>query len=99
MHVEGRRRNIGLTEHHMHLAAMMRLVIEEMEDSVRRGTRRVLAQAVGIAEWPGDKAVVQVREEGLNAGILLATRRAEFRESLEQDSVQWRCRTASAGEP
>jgi len=44
MHVEGRG-HIRLTEHHVHLAAMMRLMIEEMQDSVWCGIRTGLAQA------------------------------------------------------
>ncbi len=32
MHIEGGRPHICLTEHHMHLAAMMRLVVKEMKD-------------------------------------------------------------------
>jgi hypothetical protein len=50
MHVEGRRPHIGLTEHHVHLAPMMRLVVEEMENSVRCGILAVLAEAVSVAE-------------------------------------------------
>ena len=99
MHVERRRAHLCLTEHHVHLAAMVRLMIEEMQYGVWCGIRTVLAQAIGVTERPADKTVVHVREEGFNAGILFATRGAEFRESLEQNSIQWRCRTASAGKP
>jgi hypothetical protein len=78
---------------------MMRLVIEEMQYSVWCGIRTGLAQTIGITERPVDKTIVHIREKGLNAGILFATRFAEFRESLEQNSIQWRCRTATSGEP
>ena len=50
MHVEGRRPNICLTEHHMHLAAMVRLVVEEMEYSVGCRIRTFLAQTIGVTE-------------------------------------------------
>ena len=50
MHVKGRRPHICLAEHHVHLAAMMRLVIEEMEGSVRCGTLAVLAQAISVTK-------------------------------------------------
>ena len=50
MQVEGRRPHTCLTEHHMHLAAMMRLMIEEMEYSVWCGICTVLTQAIGITE-------------------------------------------------
>ena len=99
VHIKGRRVHIRLTEHHMYLAPMMGLMIEEMQYSVWCGTRTCRAQAIGVTEWPAHKTVVHVGEERLNAGILFAARGAEFRKSLEQNSIQWRCRTASAGKP
>ncbi len=50
MHVEGRRAHICLTEHHVHLAAMMRLMIEEVQYSVWCGIRTVLTEAIGVTE-------------------------------------------------
>jgi hypothetical protein len=50
MHIECGRAHIRLAEHYMHLAAMMRLVIEEMKDSERSGIPAVLAQAICVAE-------------------------------------------------
>jgi hypothetical protein len=50
MHIKGRRSHIRLAEHHMHLAPMVRLVIEEMKDSVRRGILAILAQAISVTE-------------------------------------------------
>jgi hypothetical protein len=99
MHIKRRRPHICLAEHHVDLAPMMRLMIEEMENSVRCGILAVLAQTISVTERPGEKPVIHLLKEGLNAGVFFNSRRSEFRESLEQDSVQWRCRTVSAGKP
>jgi hypothetical protein len=53
MHVEGRRADLGLTEHHMHLASMMGLVIKEMKDSRGKCIHTFFTAAIRVspATW------------------------------------------------
>jgi hypothetical protein len=60
----------------MHLAAMMRLVVKEMKDSDWCWFQAILALAIGVAKWSGEKIVIHFFEEGFDARVLFA--RAEL---------------------
>jgi hypothetical protein len=83
----------------MHLAAMMGLVIKEMEHRRRRCFHVILALAVCVTNRPVEKIAVDVVEEGFDARVLFDPRCAEAGELLEQYGIQWWCRLASPGKP
>jgi hypothetical protein len=49
MHVEGGWADLSLTEHHMHLASMMRLVIKEMKDGWGSLLHVIFPSAIGVS--------------------------------------------------
>jgi hypothetical protein len=74
MHIECGRPHICLTDHYMHLASMMRLVVKEVKDGDRCRLQVILALAICVREWPGEKIAVHLLEERFYARILFAPR-------------------------
>ena len=97
MHVEGRWADLGLTEHHMHLASMMRLVIKEMKDSWASYIHVIYAAAVRVSQRPGKKTVIDLFKERFYACVFLGSCRVDLSKSLEQNRIQWWCRFAAPG--
>ena len=83
----------------MHLAAVMGLVVKEMEHGHRYRFDVILALAVCITNRPIEKFAVDVVEEGFDVRVLFEARCAKAGERLKQDRIQWWCRFASPGKP
>ena len=81
----------------MHLATVVRLVVKEMQHRDGRCIHAILASAIGVMHRPGEKAIVGFFEERFDTRVLLVSRCAKLNQALEQNSIQWWCRTASPG--
>jgi hypothetical protein len=55
MQVEGRRRHLGLTQHHVNLPSMVRLVIEQMTACHVHPVSVVFALIIRVRERPDPK--------------------------------------------
>src|SRR5260221_8143456 len=97
--IEGRRLAGPLGEETMRLAAMVRLVAEEMQQQRREillDLGRIARRA--IADDPGKVGVVETVDIGENARILGLTRRAPLGGIVIKDGVELVARRARAGE-
>jgi hypothetical protein len=99
MHVEGGWANLGLTEHYMHLASMMCLVIKEVKDGCASYIHVINTAAVGVSQRPDQKIAIGLFEERFYARVFLNSRRVDFGKSLEQNSIQRWCRFPAPGKP
>ena len=68
MQVEGWRRHLGLTQHHVNLPSMVRLVIEQMTACHVRCLNVVFALTIRVSERPAPKSGIEPREEQLDPG-------------------------------
>src|ERR1700683_132009 len=99
MHVERWWLDVCLANHHMHLAAVMRLVVEEVKHGGGGCVHAILAQAIGIAKLPLQKVNIHLDEKGLDLLVLCCSRGAQLGETVEQNRVQWRCRATASAKP
>jgi hypothetical protein len=97
MHIEGRRADLGLTEHHMHLASMMGLVIKEMKDGWGSFIHTFFTSAICVSQLPCKKIVIDLFEERFDACVLLYPRGVNLGKGFEQDSIQRWCRFTAPG--
>ena len=97
MQIQGWRLHIRLAEHHVNLAAMMRLMVKEMQDGHGCDVHAIFAPAICVAKGRQEKSRVCLFEEGFNFGILRQPRCVEVGKGVIENRVQWRCRTTSAG--
>ena len=74
MHIECGRAYICLADHYMHLALMMRLVVKEVKHGCWCWFQVILALAICVREWSGEKIVVHFFEERFYARVLFAPR-------------------------
>jgi hypothetical protein len=63
MHIERWRLDVCLADHHMHLGAVMRLVVKEMKHSDRRCLHVILALVVSVGKLPLQKISIGLRKE------------------------------------
>src|ERR1700677_3558878 len=99
MHVERWRLDVCLADHHMHLATVMRLVVEEMKHSDGRSLQIILALVVSVGKLPLQKISISLRKEGFDFLVLRGAGGAKLGETVEQNRVQWRCRMSPSGKP
>jgi hypothetical protein len=99
MHVEGRWADLGLTDHHMHLASMMRLVIKEMEDGWDSLLHVIFPSAIGVSQPPGKKIAIDLFEERFYARVFFGSRRVNLGKVLEQNTIQRWGRFTAPGKP
>jgi hypothetical protein len=68
--IKGRRCHCRLTQHHVDLPPMVRLVVEQVTAGDVRRFDIVFTLIVGVCERPAPKRRIEAREERLDAGIL-----------------------------
>ena len=69
---------VCLADHHMHLAAVMRLVVEEMKHGDGDCFHVILALVVDVGKLPVQKILIQPGEEGFDFLVLCDARGAEL---------------------
>jgi len=74
--VEGRRRRRGLTQHHMDLRSMVRLMVEQMAACHVRGLNVVFALVVRIGKRAVPERSIEPAEERLDPQVLARSRYA-----------------------
>jgi hypothetical protein len=74
MHIERWRLDVCLADHHMHLGAVMRLVVEEMKHSDRRCLHVILALVVSVGKLPLQKISIGLRKERFDFPVLCGAR-------------------------
>src|SRR5271156_2705989 len=98
MQIQRWRLHVCLADHHMNLAAMMRLMVKEMQDGHGCGVGAIFAPGVGVEKRLQEKSRVCLFEEGFNFRILRRPCRVELTKGVIENRVQRRCRTTSTGE-
>ena len=83
MQVEGERLKGGLTQHHVELTTMMRLVIEKVGDGHAGALLTPFALAVGIHEGSIEETRIHPAKEFFDPGVFLGPRGAQVREVME----------------
>ena len=74
MQVEGRRRRRGLTQHHMDLRSMVRLMVEQMAACNMRGFHVVFALVVRIGKRTDPERGIEIAEERFDPQVLARPR-------------------------
>ena len=69
MHIQRGRLYIGLAEHYMHLASMMRLVVKEVEHRYWRCFHVVFPLIICVRNGSSQKIGIRIFEECFNARV------------------------------
>jgi hypothetical protein len=88
VHIERRRLNFGLTQHDVYLPAMVRLVIEQVQNSDEYGIGVMHALAVCVREGSVKKTVVGGGEEILDGSVLARSSGSQLRKLIVQNGRQ-----------
>jgi hypothetical protein len=91
--------DVRLADHHMHLAAVMRLMVEKMKHSDWRCIEAIFALVIGVGKLPTEKIFIDLGEELFDFPVLCGSRRAKLGKAIEQNGIQWWCRIAPSREP
>ena len=87
MQVEGWRRHLGLTQHHVNLPSMVRLVIEQMTACHVRSFHVVFALIIRVRERLIPKSGIEPRKERLDPRVLLHPSASQARKVFVQNLV------------
>jgi hypothetical protein len=90
VHVKGRRRDSSLTHHHVHLRAMVCLVIEEVPHRDLSRFDNGLTLIVDIGKSPREERFVRSGKECLDAPILVLSRCPQWIQFFVKNRVQMR---------
>jgi hypothetical protein len=88
VHVQRGRLNLSLTQHDVHLPAMVRLVIEHVQNSIEHRIGVVHALAVCVGECSVKKTVVGGGEEILDGSVLARSSGSQLGELVVQNGCQ-----------
>src|SRR5579863_2057568 len=91
MQIEGGRADPRLTQHHMNLAAMMSLVIEEMRGREGRLIDIIQASIIRVRDRSGKEIFAEAREELFDPGILGYPVARQLGETLRYDRIERWC--------
>ena len=90
MQVKDGRGYVGLGEHVVYLAPVVRLVVEEVRHEEVHGIRVDVALVVRVPDLTSEEPLVQAGGEGFDAGVLGPARLAQLLETLVEDGVEVR---------
>jgi hypothetical protein len=85
--VERWRRHRSLTQHHVDLPSMVRLVIEQMTACHVRCLNVVFALTIRVSERPAPKSGIEPREEQLDPGVFPLPRARQAGKTIVQNLV------------
>src|SRR6478672_4612094 len=90
MQIEGRRGRRGLTQHHMDLRSMVRLMVEQMAACDMRGFHVVFPLVVRIGKRTAPKRGIETAEERLDPEVLARPRGTEVGKVVVENLVERR---------
>src|SRR5439155_2621591 len=99
MHIQQRRRDSSLAQHHIDLTSMVRLVIEEVPHGNRRQLNIKFALVIHVLERTRQERNVPAFEKGFYPRIFLDSSPSQGGKLLEKDRSQGRRVAASSLEP